>query len=99
MNLNRDVETLRQVAGRAERLCVKRVDRMGRQGWRDQFVVREFLCEGLGALERVGWSLRIGDGKFDDRLPRKRAQARRLGDPADLLLEVIHVGKRRGAGL
>jgi hypothetical protein len=44
-------------------------------------------------------SLRVGDRKLDDGLAERRREARGLRRRGYFLLEVVHVGERRGARL
>ncbi len=89
----------RQLARRRQRGAVERVHRVRRHRRRDQRIALELVDERLGAGERVGRRLRVGHRKLDDRLTEHAAQPGRLRLPRDLLLEVVHVGVGRRAGL
>ena len=99
MDQRRHVVAPRQFARGLQRRAVERVHRVRRHGRRDQRVVLEGLDERLGAHQRVGRRLGVGDRKLDDRLAEHAAQPGRLRLRGDLLLEVVHVGEGRRARL
>ncbi len=99
VNQGRHAVFPREIPRRLERLSVVRVDRMRRDGWRNQRVVPEGLDERLRAGERVGWRFCIGNGELDHRFTEDAAKPGGLRFLRDFLLEVIHVREGRRTGL
>src|SRR5262245_13769548 len=72
---------------------------MGRYGRCNQRIALERVDESFGPRKSLSRRLRVRHWKLDHRLAQDPAQPRSLGFPGNLLLEVIHVGKRRGSRL
>ena len=93
----RDRVLVGESATSLQRLGRVRVERVRRHGGRHQRIVSIALDVALGPCQRVFGSLRVGNGKADDRFAKHAAHARLLRGFGDTILEVIHVGEGSGA--
>ena len=93
------VIALRELARGLERWTIECVHRVRSDGRCDQGVILEGFDECLGAHQRIGRRLGIRDEKLDDSLSQHAAEAGRLRRRGHFLLEVVHIGERRGARL